>query len=376
VRENDQMNAKSIGVGLVGVQPGRSWAAVAHIPALAALPANYHVVGVANTSLASAQKAVDAIGLGRSFETVQALIASPDVDLVTVTVKVSHHLEIVTAALEAGKAVYCEWPIGNGLAEARSMARLAQARGTPAFAGTQARVTPAMRYITDLVAQGYVGEVLSSTLVGNGGPWGPAVDQTSAYSVDQKNGATMLTVPFGHTMAAIVDALGPVESVSARLATRRTTVRVRETGDVIPMTAPDQVLVAATLESGALLSAHYRGGNPRGSGFLWEINGTKGDLQITAGSGHAQVANLSIKGATGDGEALGELTIPESYQFPQPLGAPANNVALIYQRIAADLTTGTHTAPTFADALKTHELIAAIERSAEEGRAIKLADVR
>jgi predicted dehydrogenase len=142
------------------------------------------------------------------------------------------------------------------------------------------------------------------------------------------------------------------------------------------MTAPDQVLVAATLESGAVLSAHYRGGNPRGVGFLWEINGTKGDLQVTGRSGHAQVGDLSVKGAAGDDQALSDLVIPESYQFPRPLSAPVNNVALMYQHIAADLKTGTHTAPTFADAVRTHELIAAIERSADEGCAVKMADVR
>ena len=48
---------------------------------------------------------------------------SPEVDLVVVTVKVPHHRELVPSALEAGKHVYCEWPLGNGLAEARKLAR-------------------------------------------------------------------------------------------------------------------------------------------------------------------------------------------------------------------------------------------------------------
>jgi len=370
------MSAKPIGVGIVGVQPGRSWAAVAHIPALQTLPSDYRVVGVANTSLQSAQKAVAAIGVGEAFESVQALAASPDVDLVVVTVKVPHHLEIVTAVLEAGKAVYCEWPIGNGLAEAQAMTKLAQARGVAAFAGTQARAAPAMRYVADLIAQGYVGEVLSSTLVGNGRPLGAAtIDQQSAYCLDSKNGATILTVPFGHTMAAIADALGPIESLDARLATRRQTVLVRETGEMLPMRAPDQVLLAATLESGAPFSAHYRGGAPRGVGFLWEIHGTKGDLQITGVSGHAQVGDMVVKGAAGDEPTLSELPIPQAYQFPQPLTAPVNNVVAMYQLIAADLKTGSRTAPTFADALRTHELLAAIERSAQEGRTVKVAEV-
>jgi hypothetical protein len=48
------MTGQRFGVGIVGLQPGRSWAARAHIPALRALSESYEIVGVANTSLASA----------------------------------------------------------------------------------------------------------------------------------------------------------------------------------------------------------------------------------------------------------------------------------------------------------------------------------
>ncbi len=46
--------------GIVGLQPGRSWAARAHVPALRALPQDFEIVGVANTSLASAEEAATA----------------------------------------------------------------------------------------------------------------------------------------------------------------------------------------------------------------------------------------------------------------------------------------------------------------------------
>jgi predicted dehydrogenase len=118
-------------VGIVGVQPGRSWAARAHIPALCALSETFEIVGVANTSLASAQQAATATGLPRAFADVAELIAAPEVDIVAVTVKVPAHFEIVKAAIGAGKHVYCEWPLGNGLAEAEELAALA--RDDPAF---------------------------------------------------------------------------------------------------------------------------------------------------------------------------------------------------------------------------------------------------
>src|SRR6201986_4621938 len=102
-------------VGIVGLSPGRGWAATAHIPALRALSDVFETAGVANTSLASAKAAAAAFGIPRAFESVADLVASPDIDVVAVTVKVPHHREVVTAALEAGKHVYCEWPLGNGL---------------------------------------------------------------------------------------------------------------------------------------------------------------------------------------------------------------------------------------------------------------------
>ena len=121
---------KQIGVGIIGYEPGRSWAAVAHVPALQALP-EYRVAAVATTRAESARAAADDIGLpaDRAFTSVADLAACADVDVMAITVKVPHHLELVQTAVAAGKHVYCEWPLGNGLAEAEEMARLVVERG-------------------------------------------------------------------------------------------------------------------------------------------------------------------------------------------------------------------------------------------------------
>jgi predicted dehydrogenase len=52
-------------------------------------------------------------------------------------------------------------------------------------------------------------------------------------------------------------------------------------------------------------------------------------------------------------------------------GAPAYNVGRAYAAFAADIESGTHTVPDFADAVRRHELIAAIERSAASGERVK-----
>jgi predicted dehydrogenase len=134
------MTHSRLKVGIVGLQAGRSWAARAHVPALRALPESYEIVGIANTSQASAEAAAAATGVSKAFTNVAELLAAPEIDIVKVAVKVSHHFEVVKAAIEAGKHVYCEWPLGNGLAEAEELAKLARVKRVLGVIGTQARV--------------------------------------------------------------------------------------------------------------------------------------------------------------------------------------------------------------------------------------------
>jgi predicted dehydrogenase len=224
------------------------------------------------------------------------LVAAPEVDIVTVAVKVPPHLEIVKAAIAAGKHVYCEWPLGKDLAEAEEMAALARARGVLGVVGTQARVAPEIEYLRQLIGDRFVGDVLSSTLVARGGALqggGSIPDQkTWGYLFDRRNGATLLTIPVGHTLAALRDVFGDIAEVSAMLAVRRPTAIALDTGEKLPVTAPDQVLVCTRFASGMPISIHYRGGAARdGDGLFWEVHGTDGDIRLSGPSGHTQMCN-------------------------------------------------------------------------------------
>lgn len=356
----------TIGVGVIGVAPGRSWAALAHIPALHALPA-YEIRALSTTRMESAQAAAAEFGVSQALDNHVDLINAPGVDLVAVTVKVPHHKELVTAALNAGKHVYCEWPLGNGLAEAEEMAALAKAKGVHAVVGMQARTSPVMGYVRDLVAQGYVGRVLSTTLVGSGMNWGAAIDQPNAYTADVKNGATMLSIPFGHTLDAVCQALGEFSVVEAILANRRTSFVLVPDNIEKPMTTHDQVLVQGVLGDGVTASIHYRGGIMRGTNFLWEINGTDGDLQVTSIAGHTQMFPLQLAGAQGDAQSLAPMEVPAQYLWTPELPMFAQNVAQMYALLADDIANGTHKAPTFDEAVRRHRLLDAVERSAASG---------
>src|SRR5712671_3393203 len=363
----------TFGVGIVGVSPVRGWAATAHIPALRALP-DYEIRALSAHSAESARAAGEVFGVDAVFSDHEQLVTRPDIDVVAVTVKVPRHRQLVCAALAAGKAVYCEWPLGRDLDDARAMAALAAGQGVRTAVGLQARQAPAIEFVQELLRDGYVGEVLSTTMVGLSVPGGVVV-QPNAYMLDKANGANLLTVPVGHSLDLLNYVLGEFADLSAVSDLRRPLITIEETGEQIVKTAADQVAVIGTLTSGATASIHVREAVAGGTGFLWEINGTDGTLRITADAALPEIFPLTVVGAQGRNE-LAELGVPKALTQKWPTltsleGAPAFNVARAYAAFAADFDNGTHTVPDFADAVRRHEVIAAIERSAVSGERVK-----
>jgi predicted dehydrogenase len=362
----------TLGVGIIGVSPVRGWAATAHIPALHALP-NYEIRALSARSAESARVAGQAFGVAAVFSDYEELVTRGDVDVVAVTVKVPHHRELVSAALAAGKAVYCEWPLGRDLDDARAMAALASDRGVRTVVGLQARQAPEIVFVRELLSDGCIGEVLSTTMVGLSVP-GDVLGQPNAYMLDSTNGANALTIAVGHSLDLLNYVLGEFVDLSAVVDLRRPLITIEETGEQIVKTAPDQIAVIGSLTSGATASIHVREAVAGGAGFLWEINGTEGTLRITAAAAQPQIFPLTVAGARGPSEPV-ELAVPAALTQRWPSvtslkGAPAYNVGRAYAAFAEDLDNGTHTVPDFADAVRRQEIIAAIERSGVSGERI------
>ena len=344
-----------IRVGIIGAHPERGWAAIAHIPALKALP-DYELKAISNRNPGKAAEAAKAAGIPLIFEDNLALINSPEIDLVVVSVKVPEHRALVTAAINAGKMIYCEWPLGNGLEETIELTELAAAKNIRGIIGLQTRTAPSISYIKDLISQGYIGEVLSTTMIGSGIIYGALTEQAMAYTVDIKNGAGMIYATFGHAVDALCYVLGEFDTLNATTANRRKSTTIIESGETIPMTAYDQIAITGKLQSGAVAAVHYRGGMFKGTNFHWEINGTDGDLVITSPIGHPAVMQLTIKGSHKDGP-LEVLEVPQQYNLVDlsPAAGPAYAVAHNYAALAKGLS------PTFSDAVLRHKMIRAIE---------------
>src|SRR5436189_252697 len=357
------MSESTLGVGIIGVSPHRGWAATAHIPALRALP-NYEIRALSTHSAESARALGEVFGVSAVFSDHEQMVTQPDIDVVAVTVKAPRHREPVDAALAAGKAVYCEWPLGRDLDEARAMAALAAEQGLRTVVGLQGRQAPAIGFIQELLSDGSVGAVRPTTMVGVSVAGGRVV-QANAYMLDETNGANALTIAVGHSLDTLNYVLGEFTDLSAVSDLRRPLITIEETGEQIVKRAADQIAVIGTLRSGATASVHIREAVAGGTGFLWEINGTDGTLRITADAAIPGIFPLTIGGAQGRNE-LAELAVPTTLTQKWPAltgleGAPAFNVGRAYAAFAADIANGTHTVPDFADPVRRHEVIAAIE---------------
>ena len=355
-----------IGIGFVGLGARRGWARQAHLPALAMLGGDFVVRGLVASTPASAQASAQPDGIAFATDRLEALLERDDIELVVITVRVPEHRRAVEAALRAGRAVFCEWPLARDLDEAVALQAIAKDSARPCFVGLQARASPVLRHVADLIGDGRLGDLLSTSVLADGGaPWGrDTIDLDAAMYQDDSNGASMLTIPCGHLLDALQQLFGELGDLRALLAVRRPQVRLRDSGETLAVTAPDQVCISGRCSSGVIANLHYRSGQRGGTRLQWEINGTGGSLLLEADSGHLQFGRPRLRAALGTDEFT-ELEVPDSrWPLTGHRSGLAYNVALTYAAIARDLREGTATAPHIGNAVALHRQLAAIRAAA------------
>ena len=362
------MKQKRIGVGIIGANT-TNWAATAHIPALQLLP-EFELIAVSTTKMSSAKEAAEKFGAKYAFDNEYDLVNHPDVNLVVVAVKVPYHYRLVKAAIDAGKMIYCEWPLGNGTLEAEELAAMAAAKGLKTFVGLQAVSLPEITYLKAVIADGLIGEVLSSSILGSGGVWGAVVrDESYLYLNDPKNGATMMDIAFAHTLAGCMHVLGKFKSISSTLAHRRKEAILLTDQSIVPQLTIDQVVISGILNNDALVNVHYRAGMSAGINFHWEINGTKGDIVITGDLGQLQLTPVKVQLAK-SGEALADLTIPAEYLSEDYPAQPVRGLYAAYKAVLRDIQNQSNDVPDFNDGVNMHQLLDRIHESSLKGKRI------
>jgi predicted dehydrogenase len=349
---------KPLRLGIVGANVARGWARDAHLPALRRLP-QFTVVAVSARTQAIADEARNEFGASRAYSDSLALVRAPDVDVVAVTVKVPEHRAVVLAALESGKHVYCEWPLGRDLPEAQEMAAAVK-REQHVMIGTQGLSAPAILHATKLARDGAVGRRKVLRVFSPTAGWGPDVLPHYAYLQNSNNGATLETIAGGHTLAAIEAIVGRYVEVDARKTTFVEKVRVQGSDELLPRTCADHMMVLGRHSSGCVSTLEVIGGVVS-EPFTLDLRGERGWLQV--------------KGVAPGGYQVGTLSLQTSFPCepaPEPNVAdlsagPPVHVGEAYVRFARDIQSGTRTVPDFEDAVRLTRLLHKIDLAAETG---------
>ncbi|MER8571323.1 Gfo/Idh/MocA family oxidoreductase [Mesorhizobium sp. M1409] len=353
------MTQEEIRVGIIGADTRSSWAKVSHIPAINGLP-GLKLAAVATRNEQSAREAAKAFGAERWFSDPFEMIRDDRIDLVTIAVKVPAHRELVLAALQAGKAVYCEAPLGRSVAEAEEMARAAGSNHTAI--GLQGRHNPAARRAAELVSSGKIGRPLSARIVSPTYGFGPEIPLAHDFFNKASSGANLLTICGGHTVDLVEAVLGQIVEVDARTEIRWPMVKLRETGEESVRETADYVGVIGKTRSGTAFTADFdAGGQGEQVRFTFDIRGSEGWLSLT--SDHPY------------GFQAGDLRLVSNIPFVAPdratvtggLMGAAVNVGEIYAGLARDLRAGAYSTPGFGHAVHNARLIEAVRRAADRG---------
>ena len=156
------MSRESIGIGVIGM----GWMGVAHsrsyrnvlerFPDLQLQP---RLIACADEVESRATAARERFGFSYSTQNWQQVIDDPKIGLVTVATPNNMHFEIVYAAIQAGKHIFCEKPVGRTPAETMQMAELARQANVISGVGYNYRWAPMVQYAHQLVEEGKIGKL-------------------------------------------------------------------------------------------------------------------------------------------------------------------------------------------------------------------------
>lgn len=379
------MRGKSLpglGVGLIGTGfMGRAHALAFHNARTTFdLPFNLTLVALADADAARAEQCAASWGFERSHGDWQRLISDPAVSLVAITTPNQLHFPMAMAALEAGKAVYCEKPLAVSLGQAREMQAAARKAGVVTRVGYNYQHNPIIGLIKQMIESGELGRIVSfqgefsEDFMGDGlSPW--------SWRCEESHAGGALADLGSHLLAMARYLLGDIDAVCADSQTvhpqRPATLGSEEHR---PISIDDQTYALLRFANGArgtFGSSWLKHGYKNHLSF--EIGGTEGTLSFdqerlnelrlyragAAGrdgfqrilAGPAQPGYASFCPAPGHQLGYNELKTLEVYELIQALGGHSSN--------------GTD----FAEAMEVERLATAIRIAAKEMRWVSVSDI-
>ncbi|CAK1364979.1 Galactose/lactose metabolism regulatory protein GAL80 [Cercospora beticola] len=360
-----------IRVGILGLSATSSWAVQAHLPYLISSP-KYTITGVCNSSRESSQKAIDAHSLkdAKSYGTPDELAASAEIDLVVCAVRVDRHYDALKPAIAAGKDVFVEWPLASNSKDCKELLALAEEKGVKTMVGLQGQISTPIKRMKDLVDQGAIGHVISSSI----DLWTALSTAETREGYEYLNfrelGGNMMIIPFGHFYDSVSYVLGELEYLSATLSTQYPEVTVRSSDgkviDTIKRTTADQVTMSGLLASGAHSSAIVHGSAPfKGEpALIWRVEGDKGIIELRGETAFAVSMSGQVKIRLQD-FATGEV---KDIDFEGGDAGPPENIGRLYEAFADGKNL-----PDWKWAVRRHAWVDALYESHESGKRVSYA---
>jgi len=351
-----------------------------HFPDLGVVP---RLVLAADVS-AQRREHAERVGFERTAQDWRAVVEDPAVDAVSITLPNAMHREVALAAIEAGKHIWVEKPVGRGLEDTSAVADAAQRAGVLNAVGFCYRFAPSVQHARALIERGEIGEVnhYRGVFLAD---YANRADAAASWRFSREDAGSGV---LGDLMAHIVDMthflVGPIERLSGRIATKipaRPPLPAGE-GTHFSRVASDE-LVEVTNEDWAAALIELEGGTV-GSleasrvivgphvGLRFEVHGTTGALAWQL----ERMNELRRFELAEDGRDEGYMTVHAGAQHPgfaafQPgAGVPMGYDDLRVLEAATFLEAirdGEQRGPGLEEMRATVRVLDAIERSAGSG---------
>lgn len=350
--------AEKIRVGVIGTGFGVE----VQIPSFQLHP-DTEVVAVCSAHLERAKEAAARFGLPYAFADYRAMVALPDLDLVSVVTPPHLHYPMTMAALEAGKHVLCEKPMAMDAAEARTMLQRAEDASVVHMIAFEHRFTTQRAWATELIGQGYLGEPRFAVVrLFAPSPVGPSPDRWG-WVADRSQGGGILNAIGSHYIDALRSWFGEVTAVCG------STAILAGSGS-----ADDSFEFQLRLQSGVRASMTASTALATGSGVTTELTGAEGCLVLPQGDSFFPPRDGKVLGRRRGESELHELPMPEAIlrRHDVPGDRRIRSFLVLVNQLVTAIRGGEQQGPTFVDGLRCQEVTDAVRASSEAGCWIRL----